>query len=159
MEEIGVVTELGRDGLAFVRTSGGEACGSCGCKGACQALGGGADRRIAALNRAGAIVGDEVLITIGSGSFLKASFIVYVLPILALVVGSVMGQKYSTQIWAGAKPETASIVLGLFSLGACFIAIRLFKSRFSQNRGYYPVIERVIGPSEKPGLNRDIRES
>jgi len=144
MQETGVVIGLKENGFASVRASGGEACGSCGCRGACQALGGGTERKITAVNRAGAAVGDQVVVTIGSGSFLKASFIVYLLPILALVVGSYIGQKYSAQIWSAANPETVSVVTGLVCLGASFLVIRLFSSRMTQNQRYYPVIEKVI---------------
>ncbi len=147
MQETGIVTGLRENGLAFVKATGGESCGGCGCRGACQALGGGTERKITAVNRAGATVGDQVLLTIGSGSFLKASFVVYLLPILALVVGSVIGQKYSSQVWAGGNPETVSVLTGLFCLAVSFLVIRLFNTRFTQSEKYYPVIEKVIRPS------------
>jgi len=147
MQEKGIVTGFKENGLAVVKATGGEGCGSCGCRGACQALGGGTERKITAVNRAGATVGDQVLLTIGSGSFLKASFVVYLLPILALVVGSVIGQKYSSQIWAGGNPETVSVLTGLFCLAVSFLVIRLFNTRFTQSEKYYPVIEKVIPPS------------
>jgi sigma-E factor negative regulatory protein RseC len=148
MQETGIVTGLEENGFAFVKATGGEGCGSCGCRGACQALGGGTERKVTAVNRAGATVGDQVLLTIGSGSFLKASFVVYLLPILALVVGSVIGQKYSSQIWAGGNPETVSVLTGLFCLAISFLIIRLFNTRFTQSEKYYPVIEKVIGRSD-----------
>lgn len=158
LEETGIVTGLKANGFAFVRTTGGEGCGSCGCRGACQALGGGTERKITALNRAGATVGDQVLITTGSGSFLKASFVVYLLPILALILGSVIGEKYGAQIWAAADPETVSVLVGLLCLGVSFMVIRLFNRRLSQNQEYYPVIEKVIHPSN-PSLFETLNES
>lgn len=151
MEETGIVTELKENGFASVRATGGEGCGSCACRGACQAIGGGTERKLTAVNQAGATVGDHVLIRIGSGSVLKASFLVYLLPILALLVGSFIGQKYSAQIWSTGNPETVSVLTGLFGLGASFAVIRLFHGRLSQNQKYYPVIEKVISPSD-PGL-------
>jgi len=148
MQETGVVTELKENGLASVKATEGEGCGSCGCRGACQAFGGGTERKITAINQAGATVGDQVLLTIGSGSFLKASFLVYLLPILALVVGSVVGQKYSSQIWAAANPETVSVLTGVFCLVVSFMVIRLLNTRITQSQKYYPVIEKVIDRSE-----------
>jgi len=148
MEETGLVTELKENGFALVRTVRGELCESCKSKGACHALGGSTERKVTVINRAGATVGDQVLISIGSGSFLKASFVVYLLPILALLVGSFIGERYSTQIWAAGNPETVAIVTGLFCFGASFLIIRLFDSRLRQNQKYYPVIEKVIHPSD-----------
>ena len=144
MEEIGVVTGVKENGLALVSAKGRELCGSCHCQESCSAVAGGTERKITAINRAGAAVGDQVLIRIGSGSVLKASFVVYLLPILALVGGSFMGAKYSGQIWASGDPEAVSVLTGLFCLGASFILLRLFNRRLSQNHKYYPIIEEVI---------------
>jgi sigma-E factor negative regulatory protein RseC len=148
VEEEGIVKGLKENGLAEVVATGGEGCGSCGCRGACQALGGGKERRVTAINRAGATVGDQVTLTISSGSFLKASFMVYLLPIIALVIGSVMGQRYSAQIWAAAKPDTVAVLAGVFCLAVSFLGIRLYNSRLKEGQKYYPVIERVIGHLE-----------
>jgi len=148
IEETGIVIELGKNGLASVRVAGGEGCGSCACREACQVLGGGNERKLNAINRAGATVGDQVLIRISSGSVLKASFFVYLVPIFALLVGSFVGARYSSHIWATGNPETVSVLMGLFCLGASFMVIRLFNSRLSQNQKYYPVIEKVIGRSD-----------
>ena len=159
IEETGVVIELKGSGMALVRAMGGATCEGCKCQAACHALGGGTERRVTAINRAGAIVGDRVLMTIGSGSFLKASFLVYLLPALSLVVGSFMGARYSSQIWPGADSEVVSVLIGLFGMGASFLVIRLFNTRLSQDRSYYPVIEEVVPSpgSSFPGhsLRRD----
>jgi sigma-E factor negative regulatory protein RseC len=147
MEETGIVEELKPNGFALVRATSGNSCESCKARGACHALGGGTERRVTALNRVGAAPGDQVLMTIGTGSFLKASFIVYLFPVLALVVGSLLGEKYSDRIWPARNPETVAVVMGLLSLVVSFLLIRLFSRRAGQSEKYYPVIERVISPS------------
>ena len=154
MEETGVVEDLKANGLAVVRATGGEQCGSCKCQGACQALGGGAERKITAMNQAGATVGDQVVMTIASGSFLKVSVILYLLPVLALVIGSILGQKYSAQIWSSGNPEITSVLTGLFCLVVSFGIIRFVSGHLSQSEKYYPVIQRVIplsNPSQDEG--------
>jgi sigma-E factor negative regulatory protein RseC len=78
---------------------------------------------------------------------LKASFLVYILPVLGLVIGSVIGQRYSTEIWAGGDPETVSVLTGLFFLAVSFLSIRVFNSRFGASQKYYPVIEKVLDRS------------
>jgi sigma-E factor negative regulatory protein RseC len=150
IQETGVVTEVKEDGVAVVTTARGEACGSCGCGGACQAPGDGPERKMIAINRAGARVGDPVLVSLASGSFLKISSLVYLLPILALVGGSYAGEKYSAQIWASGNPETVSVLTGLFAIVISLMVIRLLAGRMSQNQKYYPTIERVFNPSNCP---------
>ena len=144
MEETGIVNQLKENGFAVVKTTGGEQCGGCKCRGACHALGGGTERKITAFNQVGATVGDRVIITIGSGAFIKASLVVYLLPVLALVIGALLGEKYSSQISASVSPEMVSVLTGVACLGVSFGAIRLFTNRLSQNQKYYPVIEEVL---------------
>jgi sigma-E factor negative regulatory protein RseC len=150
MHETGLVTRIQKTGFASVTPLRGEFCGSCPCRGTCQVLGGKTERQIVAINRVGATVGDWVLVSIGAGSFLKISSIVYLLPILALAAGSYVGEKYSTQIWPAGNPETVSILTGLFCVGISLMIIRLFSGRLSQNHKYYPVIEKVLHHSPLP---------
>ena len=150
MHETGLVTRIQETGFASVTPLRGEFCGSCPCRGTCQVLGGKTERQIVAINRVGATVGDWVLVSIGAGSFLKISSIVYLLPILALVAGSYVGEKYSTQIWPAGNPETVSILTGLFCIGISLMVIRLLSGRLSQNQKYYPVIEKVLHHSLLP---------
>jgi sigma-E factor negative regulatory protein RseC len=100
------------------------------------------------------MVGDRVIITIASGSFIKASLAVYLLPVLALVIGALLGETYSTQIWASASPEMVSVLTGVTCLGVSFGAIRLFSSKLSQNQRYYPVIEEIL-PTPVPPVKKD----
>lgn len=150
MQETGLVTGIKENGFASVGVLRGEFCGSCPCQEACRALGGKVERQIVAVNRAGAKLGDRVLVSIGYGSFLKISSLVYLLPILALVAGSYVGEKYSTQIWPAGNPETVSILTGLFCVGVSLTTIRLFSSHLSQNQKNYPVIEKVLHHSPLP---------
>ena len=154
MEETGIIDQLKENGFAVVKTTGGEQCEGCKCHGACHALGGGTERKITAFNQVGATVGDRVIITIGSGSFIKASLVVYLLPVLALVIGALLGEKYSSQIWPSVSPEMVSVVTGVTCLGVSFGAIRLFTSRLSQNQRYYPIIEEIL-PSPPLPAERD----
>jgi sigma-E factor negative regulatory protein RseC len=150
MQETGLVTGIKENGFASVRAVRGKLCGSCACQEACQAQGGRTERQIVAINRVGAKVGDWVLISVGSGSFLKISSIVYLLPILALVGGSYVGEKYSAKIWPAGNPETVSILTGLLCVGISLMVIRLLSGRLSQNQKNYPAIEKVLPHSPLP---------
>lgn len=150
IHETGLVTRIQENGFASVTPLRGEVCGSCPCQGTCQALGRKTERQIVAINRAGAKAGDWVLVSIGAGSFLKISSLVYLLPILGLVAGSSMGERYSAQIWPAGNPETVSILTGLLFVGISLIIIRLFSGRLGQNHRYYPVIEKILHHSPLP---------
>jgi sigma-E factor negative regulatory protein RseC len=148
VEETGIVEELRENGLALVKAAGGESCASCKARGACHAFGGGTERRVTAVNQAGATVGDRVILSIGSGAFLKASILVYLVPVIALVIGSILGERYSGKIWPAENPEFVAAGVGLFCLVASFVVIRFANNRLSEDRRYYPMIERVIPLSD-----------
>jgi sigma-E factor negative regulatory protein RseC len=111
-------------------------------------------RKVTAINNAGATVGDRVVLTIGSGSFLKASFLVYLFPVIAIVAGSILGDRYSGGIWPSGDPEFVSAGVGLLSLIAAFVLVRFVNNRLSENKSYYPVIVRII-PSSDVALSQD----
>jgi len=148
MEETGIVEEVRENGFASVKAAGGESCASCMARGACHALGAGMERKVTAINHVGATVGDRVVLTVESGSFLKASFLVYLFPVIALVVGSILGERYSGEIWPSGDPELVAVGVGLFCLVTSFVLIRFVSNRLSEDKSYYPVIERVIPSSD-----------
>jgi len=148
VEETGIVEALRENGLALVKATGGDSCATCKARGACHAFGGGTERRVTAVNRAGATVGDRVILSIGSGAFLKASFLVYLVPVIALVMGSILGERYSGSIWPAADSGLVAAGVGLFCLVVSFVVIRFVNNRLREDRRYYPVIERVIPLSD-----------
>ena len=148
MEETGIVEELRENGLALVKAAGSESCATCKARGACHAFGGGTERRVTAINQAGASVGDRVILSIESGVFLKASILVYLVPVIALVIGSLVGEHYSHEIWPAGNPELVAAVFGLLCLVVSFVVIRFANNLLSEDRRFYPVIEKVIPLSD-----------
>ena len=154
MEESGIVERLKENGYALVRAGNRELCESSKCGAAYQAFGGGSERIITAINRGGAKVGDQVLMSISSGAFLKAALIVYLLPVSALLFGAVLVEVCGARVWCSENPEQCAALFGLIFFGLSFGIMRLLNGRASRNRDYYPVIERVIQFSN-PSLARE----
>lgn len=111
LTKTGVVKAIqGRMALVVTRLE--PVCESCKAKDACTSLGGGgANAEVKARNTVGAEAGDVVTISISSSSLLKASFFVYMLPILAMVGGIVLGHLLSRLI-----SVDENILVGLFGL-------------------------------------------
>ncbi len=53
---------------------------------------------VKALNTAGARVGDRIVLSFETHSLLKATFLIYVFPIILLIVGAVVGQALAPVI-------------------------------------------------------------
>jgi len=128
-------------------------CESCKAKHACSSLGGsGANMEVKARNTAGAQVGDIVTLSIGGASFLKVTFIVYMVPILALAGGALCGYGIAT-LFAANKDF---LVGGLGALGllGSFFWLKKKATKLAARKEYTPEIiskrspGRTIAPAD-----------
>ncbi len=90
--EQGLVIRVDSTGT-WVQTGKSEACESCSSKGACHTLGGGKAAEVPVLNPIGAGIGDRIVLKMDSSRLLKATFLVYMFPILMLILGAGAGAK------------------------------------------------------------------
>ena len=90
--ETGSVQSLTSDNRANIIVSRGEACGSCAARGTCKTLGGGMDKAVLFTleNSIGAQKGDKVQITMSESSVLTASIVLYLVPAVMLIAGSLV---------------------------------------------------------------------
>jgi sigma-E factor negative regulatory protein RseC len=134
----GIVTAVqGR--TALVVTSEEPECESCSAKDTCSTFGGsGANREVRARNTAGAEVGDVVRISIQGSHFLKATFLVYMVPMLALIGGVLVGHLLAN-LWAGNKDLLVGIFGGLGLVGS-FLWVRRKGQKLSDKGDYLPEI-------------------
>jgi sigma-E factor negative regulatory protein RseC len=145
--EEGVVFKLGVSGAgtAWVRTTRSSACESCSSRGACHGEGDGKqmEMEVEAINTADARVGDRIVLNIENGSLLKATFLLYVFPILAMIAGAVLGQAVA--VMRGTDPSGLSALFGFLFFGLAFIVIRVTGRRLSKNASYRPEIIKIRG--------------
>jgi sigma-E factor negative regulatory protein RseC len=136
--------------LAVVITRMEPECESCTAKDACLTMGGGgADAEVKARNTVGAEVGDIVTISLRGSSLVKASFLVYMLPILALIGGSLIGHFLSKVI-----PIDQNILVGvlaLFAFCGTFIWLKKKGNQFANQQDYVPeIVSRKRGEQPIP---------
>ncbi|WP_166251560.1 SoxR reducing system RseC family protein [Marinobacter salicampi] len=115
-----MITERGRivalkGRQAWVQTIRESACQSCSARAACgqkvlASVSSGRANQVLVSNTVGAEVGDEVTLAIAETALLKASLLVYALPLLLLVIGALAGQM----MFPGSEaPAIIGAVLGL----------------------------------------------
>lgn len=143
--EEGVVYKLGATGAgtAWVKTTRSSACESCSSRNACQTDGGGKEMEVEAINTANAQVGDRIVLSINTASLLKATFLLYVFPILAMIAGALIGQTLA--VMRGSDPSGFSAFFACLFFGLAFIFIRFAGRRLSNNASYKPEIVKVRG--------------
>ncbi|MBQ9832750.1 MAG: SoxR reducing system RseC family protein [Clostridia bacterium] len=128
MRQTGKVISVSDDGKkAIVRFSRTDACGKCH---ACFTLSS-TEADIELENNIGAAAGDEVIIQLHSNSVLKASLIMYGVPLVALLIGTAIGSL---------KSDMYAFLGGvLFACGAFFI-IKAFEPKFERMNSFKPRI-------------------
>ncbi|MDJ0781760.1 MAG: SoxR reducing system RseC family protein [Desulfosarcinaceae bacterium] len=141
--EKGIVIRLGEpeSGIAWVLTQRSSACKSCSSRHSCNPSERGKDMEVEALNVVGAQVGDEIVLSLDTGPLLKATFLLYVVPILCMIIGAALGHRYA--LARGWDPSGLSAVVSLIALGISFFFIRLRGNRLSSKRAYKPQIVRI----------------
>lgn len=112
---------------------------------ACEKCGGcnlGTDKvnTIRAKNSIGAQVGEKVYVDMENIGVLKAAAIMYILPLLAMIIGF-MFFYYGAEFFGNVEGrEIWAILFGFAFLVGSFLVIRKFEPKFAQNVLYHPEI-------------------
>ncbi|MFH2219984.1 MAG: SoxR reducing system RseC family protein [Pseudomonadota bacterium] len=139
--EEGIVTKTDSR-TAWVTTTKTGACESCAAKTSCSALGGATEMEVKAINTAGAKIGQRVVISFETSPLLKATFLLYVIPILFLLVGAFVGEKMSPHFDIDASILSAASGFLFFGLAILFV---IFKgNRLAKKDEYRPKVIRII---------------
>jgi sigma-E factor negative regulatory protein RseC len=97
-----------------------------------------------AINLVHAKVGQKVRIDVHALTFLKEVLILYVLPIVALLTGAVLGRAYLPAYFGGTSPDVLSAAGGFFLFLISLLTARLFSRKMEKKTEDKPVIESVI---------------
>jgi len=138
--EEGIVITAGPD-MARVKTKKSEACAACASRKSCNVLGGSNDMEVDAHNLAGARVGDRVVIRFETASLLKATFLLYIFPILCLFAGAVVGQTIGDR--TGLNPSACSAAVGFLFFGGAVLFVRSKGNALARKKDYQPAIIRI----------------
>jgi sigma-E factor negative regulatory protein RseC len=140
-KEEGIVIDIVPEG-ALVRVRKTDACHGCPSSGLCH-MGGSGEREVLARNPFGARKGQIVEIEINDGLLLKASFIIYMLPLFGLLMGALLGRWIITLFGLPFNENTGAVLGGLTCLLVVFILIKIITRGSYYMRKYQPTIIKV----------------
>lgn len=141
-QEEGLIASIDDKGWAEVVTRRRDACGDCGAGHCCTAFTGRSKMLIKALNRVGANKGDLVVIDLASGNVIQSAVILYVIPVLGLIFGAVIGSTLDPG-WPF-KGTDASTLFTFLGLALGFSLTVLISRHLSKKRQFTPVITRIL---------------
>ncbi|MDP3014251.1 MAG: SoxR reducing system RseC family protein [Candidatus Subteraquimicrobiales bacterium] len=138
MQETGLVVKV-KGNMAEVQMKRSPACEACG---VCRLL---SDEVVIteAINQAGAEADDEVLLELASQSVLKATLIVFGIPLLFLIAGYLIGYSLARFLNLGFS-QTLGVVFAFLFVGLSYLVIREIDKRISVTGRYQPVIKEIV---------------
>ncbi len=141
-QTLGFVVEIADDGRATVVAEKGQGCGSCSAVSQCHGGRAARTERTPALNRAGAAVGDRVMLTVESGAILSRMAVLYLLPVFGILAGAFMGAFMYDDMDGTGGGHSVAFGLAGFVLGFVF-AVGISRI-WSAARPIMPVISRIV---------------
>lgn len=152
--EQGVVVKMGRNGptSAWVKMARSSACESCASRESCH-TGGDTTQQVEAINDAGARVGDRIQLSVGSGALLKATFLLYMFPVLCMLAGGILGSWIAPVFEA--NPSAVAAIAALLCLGMSLLIVRAAGEHLGAKEAYRPRIVRIIGREPHDSMPSD----
>jgi len=127
---------------AWVKTIKTGSCEGCSARGSCHSLGNSDQMEVKAINEAGAKVGDRIVLLFETSSLLKATFLLYVFPILLLIIGAAIGQEMAPHI--DFNPSGLSALTGFSFFFAAVLIIKTRANKMAQKNEYRPKIVKIL---------------
>ena len=139
MDELGLVVGL-KEELAVVNIKRKSACGSCkACEMGRSNI---SELNVEVKNSLGAAVGDHVKIQMQTPDILKAAFLVYMIPLLALLGGVTL--TYLIQRAQNISNEPMMIVVGVVLMLFSFLYVRKKDKQLKETEAFEPIMTEVI---------------
>jgi sigma-E factor negative regulatory protein RseC len=137
--EVGEVLSVeGR--TAQVKMRRGSQCAACSCAGLCSPFG--KDwMTVTADNTLGATAGQKVRVTYSVEGEAKASFILYIVPVLSLLLGALIGTLFDPFN----HTDFSAVAVGLSFVAISFLLIKKYAAwKYGRKRSYRPSISEVL---------------
>ena len=141
MEQQGYIIEVIDKKTAKLKMQRHSACASCG---KCATTSEKKDIIVEVDNTLGAKVGDNVKVNMETVNVLKAAAIVYIVPLVALLVGTIGTYFVLDLLKISIYVETISGAFGLVSMLISFLILKKNDNKFRDSREYIPIVTEVV---------------
>ena len=122
-----------------------ENCGACGVKDSCHTAPRiSTERLVTALDPFGLKIGQRVKINLEPKNLLKASFIVFVLPLLGLLLGAFAGSFVTRTAGYRDYLELGAVIGGFAGIGISVLGLRSYNKKLEKADKYYPAVIEIM---------------
>jgi sigma-E factor negative regulatory protein RseC len=131
---------------AWVKTTRSSACQGCTARKSCHSLSNSQDMEVKAINIAGAREGDRIVLSFETKSLLKATFLIYVFPIIFLILGAAIGQILASHL--AVDPSALSVLLGFAFFFTALLIIKVRAKKMASKNAYQPKVTKILENSK-----------
>ncbi len=140
IEEEGTVAEV-EGGIAKVAVLKKSACEQCAASGVCHP---GDQEYLEAANPLGAKKGQRVKVVLAPQIYLKASIILYGIPMVALVAGAIIGKNIAIRYAGEPNSDLWAFIAGMACMVISFLFIRSYNKKVEKTQKYKPMIVEIL---------------
>lgn len=147
------IIESATDQNAVVRIEKTSACTHCESRDTCGIMGGKA-ATVEVLNLFHAKVGDRVEVGLPTGTYLKSTLMIYLLPVVMLIIGAYAGRAWGPSL--GLHSPLSDVLGGGVLMVLTYLGLKRFDQAVNKSKHYRPVMTRILlsaGPPS-PGGSR-----
>jgi len=134
-------------GIAEVEVVRRSTCGACSSNAACgvsllDRLLGRRPQHLVVGNKIGAAVGEMVVVGIPEGALLMAAVAAYLMPLLGLLAGALLGQTLAQQTGVAVTADVAGLAGGAVGFGLSLWGLRIYSRRLARDARYRAILLR-----------------
>jgi len=141
IEEDGIVVEVTGD-IAKVSILAKSACEKCSASEVCHPR---EQEYMEASNPLGAKKGQKVKVVLAPQIYLKASIILYGVPMTVFVAAAILGKNLGLRYGTEANSDLWAFIAGTVSMVVSFLFIRMYNKKVEKTPQYKPVIVEILG--------------
>lgn len=122
-----------------------EACGTCNVKSSCHTKPDSSkEKHVTALDPFGLKVGQLVKIHLEPKKLVKASIIIFAFPLLALLLGAILGSFIANAFGFKDYLDIYAIGGGFSGLGITIVGLKAYNKKLEKTNQYYPTVVKII---------------
>lgn len=140
IEEEGIVADVVGD-IARVSIMSKSACEKCSASGICHP---GEEEYMEASNPLGAKKGQKVKVVLAPQVYLKASIILYGIPMAVFVAAAIAGKNLGLRYGAESASDLWAFIAAVVSMAVSFLFIRMYNKKVEKTQEYKPVIVEIL---------------
>ena len=140
IEEEGIVVEVTGD-IAKVSIVAKSACEKCSASGICHP---GEQEYMEASNPLGAKKGQKVKVVLAPQVYLKASIILYGIPMAVFVAAAIAGKNLGLRYGTESASDLWAFIAGMVSMVISFLFIRMYNKKVEKTPEYKPIITEIL---------------